>query len=130
MTKYNHPAANCEAVGPTLPSGVQAGRYFEEHGLVTWERSIASKHILRFLDAFTINEGLLRQIQERGVDLIRYKLAAEGTYETSLSSFLQSRAFLPGFAAGEHVYALPRDQWDFQTTSREPSLFDPVGQPA
>ena len=106
--------AVCEGSGPCLPSGAQVGIYKEGAGVLIWERGIRQKHILRFLDALTINVGLLRQLQRDGVQLVRYKLNGDGAYEIALASFLESCSILQGFAAGEDVFALPRSEWDFR----------------
>ena len=117
MQKHTASTAVCEGSGPCLPSGAPAGIYIEEDGRLIWERRIKQKHILRFLDALTINVGLLRQLETDGVQLIRYQLHGDGVYEIALASFLESCSILQGFAAGEDVYALPRDKWDSEAKS-------------
>ena len=117
MQKHTASTAVCEGSGPCLPSGAPAGIYIEEDARLIWERGIKRKHILRLLDALTVNVGLVRQIQRDGVQLIRYKLDGDGTYEIALSAFLEKCSILHGFAAGEDVFALPRDQWDFEARS-------------
>lgn len=114
MHKHTKSSAVCEGSGPCLPSGAPAGIYAEEDGRLIWERGIKRKHILRFLDALTINAGLVRQLRKDGVQLIRYKLDGDSTYEIALAAFLEKCSILHGFAAGEDVYALPRNQWEFE----------------
>ena len=77
-----------------------------------WCRRVREKHILRFLDAWTLNEPLLPQLRAAGVSLLRY-VAPEGAYEAGLDTFLQRAAKLPSFACGETVLALPRCKWQF-----------------
>jgi len=73
--------------------------------------------VLRFLDAWTINDSILRQILTDRVDEVRYR-AREGVYTISLTDFIDKATLLRAFACDEDVYALPRDQWDFE---EEPS---------
>ena len=77
--------------------------------------------MLVFLDAFTVNKGLLGQIEGNGVDEIRY-IADEGEYSMELPSFLSKATILRKFACGEDVYALPRSEWRFCPKSREKPL--------
>ena len=113
--------------GPRLPNGRRAGRYLEEEGVLVWERMVQRKHILRFMDAFSVNEGLVAQIRRAGVRLIRYVLDGD-TYEITVTEFLSSCAVLPRFARGEDVYALPRASWRFQPRLDDFGLFAFAGK--
>ena len=128
MKDYINVVEECEA--PKLPNGAKVGTYLNENGILVWRRRIKPKHVLRLLDALTVNAYILEQLRQDGVLSIRYCLVGWGVYETSLASFLEKSAFLPGFAGGEDVHALPREQWDFQPTGTGLGLFESVGQPA
>ena len=117
MNKDIKSAVICEGGGPRLPNGQQVGSYSEESGRRVWSRNVCQKHLLRFLDAWTINDVLLRQLAVDRVGLIRYR-AREGVYTVTLSDFLEKANLLRAFACDEDVYALPRDQWAFE---EEPS---------
>ena len=122
MQQYTESTAVREGNGPRLPSGGQVGSYLDKDGVRVWERKITQKHILRFLDALTVNARLLRQVREDGVQRIRYELAGNGAYEISLAAFLERCSMLQGFARGEDVYALPRCEWEFTPLARERPL--------
>lgn len=110
--KHTESLAVCEGGGPRLPSGHQLGSYSEEGGKFVWTRKVCNKHLLRFLDAWTLNEGPLRQISSDCVDRIRY-VSREGLYEVELAEFQIKATVLRRFACGEDVYALPRSEWAF-----------------
>ena len=112
MHKNTRSLTVCEGGGPRLPNGQQVGSYSEEGGKLIWTRNVCQKHLLRFLDAWTINDGLLRQLCMDHVALIQYR-AREGVYEIALSDFLEKAALLRAFACDEDVYALPRSVWSF-----------------
>ena len=114
-------ARTCEAGGPRLPNGRQVGTYSEEDGRLVWTRNVCQKHLLRFLDAWTINDDLLRQIAADGVHLIRYQ-SREGVYEITLIEFMESANLLRAFACDEDVYALPRGKWSFEPKSGSKQL--------
>ena len=114
--KNTQTKATCEVDGPRLPNGQEVGNYIEEDGLSIWERNVKRKHILRFLDAWTINELIVRQLVADCVDEIRYK-TCEGIYVVSLEDFLEQATLLRAFACDEDVYALPRNQWHFEEGS-------------
>lgn len=112
MQQHTRSIAVCEGGGPRLPNGQQVGSYSEEDENCVWTRSVCQKHLLRFLDAWTVNEGVLRQVSMDRISLIRYR-AREGVYEITLSDFLDKATLLRAFACDEDVYALPRDAWSF-----------------
>jgi len=113
--------------GPRLPNGRRAGQYLREGGVLVWERNVHRKHVLNFMDGFSINEGLLKQLRRAGVRLIRYVLDGD-VYEIELTEFLASCAVLPRFARGEDVYALPRASWRFQPRLDDFGLFAFAGK--
>jgi len=111
------PNTNRHAVqlgAPQSPRGKRIGSYIEREGSTVWRRRVKQKHILRILDAFTVNETILGQLRQRKVDLIRYELRDVGSYEISLDSFLRLCTILRRFAEGEDVYAVPRSEWTFK----------------
>lgn len=128
MQQYTESTAVREGSGPRLPHGGKVGSCLKEDGVLVWERKITQKHILRFLDALTINVGLLRQLQRDGVQRIRYKLDGDGVYEIPLPTFLERCSILQGFAGGEDVYALPRSEWCYLPTLKHLDLFGPEGR--
>ena len=106
-----------KSIAVCLPSGSQVGKLVREDSGLVWERRIKTKHILRFLDALTLNDGLLRAIRGEDVILIRYRLRNVGVYEITLGRFLEKCSLLQGFANGEDVYAVPRGEWRFTPAS-------------
>ncbi len=88
------------------------GELRREGEAMVWCRCVRKKNILRFLDAWTLNEPLLTQLRQARVSLLRYR-APEGLYEADLGFFAQEAARLPTFACGETVFALPRRKWQF-----------------
>jgi len=127
MYEHTQSRAICEGAGPRLPNGRTAGRYLQEAGVVVWVREVRRKHVLHFMDGFSINEGLLKQLRRAGVRLIRYVLDGD-VYEIELVEFLSSCAVLPNFARGEDVYALPRASWRFQPRLDDLGLFAFAGR--
>jgi|GEM_PF-4336592 len=103
----------CGIGRPSLPNGQHVGSYSEEGGQLIWTRNVCQKHLLRFLDAWTINDSLLRKLTAHHVSLIRYR-SREGVYEVTLSDFLERATLLRAFACDEDVFAVARDQWDFE----------------
>lgn len=117
MQKHTASAVVCEGGGPRLPNGQQVGVYSEEDGRRIWTRNVCQRHVLRFLDAWTINDWILRQLLADRIDVARYR-AREGVYSIPLTEFIDKATLLRAFACDEDVYALPRDEWDFE---EEPS---------
>ena len=116
MRNHNESAVICEGGGPRLPNGQPVGSYSNEDGRLVWTRNVCQKHLLRFLDAWTINESIMRQLPADSVDEVRYK-TREGTYSIGLKEFLEEATLLRAFACDEDVYALPRGQWRFEEGS-------------
>jgi len=106
----------CEGGAPRLPNGQRVGTYSSEDGHTVWTRNVCQKHLLRFLDAWTINDTIVQQLLGDAVYLIRY-VSREGTYTVTLERFLAEVILLPAFACDEDVYALPRDKWEFKSES-------------
>ena len=109
------------ANGPTLRSSFVVGRFLSEDEHKVWERFVTDRHILRMLDAFTINAGILDQLVESGVDRIRY-VTKSGSYTVSLPHFVSRSRVLEKFANGEDVYALKRSDWTFATWREDAPL--------
>jgi hypothetical protein len=121
MQNCNTRSRTREMGEPRLPNGRQVGIYSEEDGKLVWTRNVCQKHLLRFLDAWTINDDLLRQVAADGVHLIRYQ-TREGVYEVSLAEFMEGANLLRAFACDEDVYALPRGSWSFEPKSGSKQL--------
>ena len=102
-----------EANAPVLPSQRRIGSYSRFRNGLLWTRNVQSKHLLRFLDGWSINRPLADQLEADAVDTIRY-VYSDGTYTVSLKTFLSEATILKSFAKGEDVFVLPRDRWDFE----------------
>lgn len=44
---------------PTLPNGFPVGRLLTENGLLVFERKVTRRHLLRFLEAWTIGDSAM-----------------------------------------------------------------------
>ena len=111
----------CEVSGPRLPSGRQLGSFSDEGDKRVWIRKVKTDpHLLRIRDAWTINRPILEQLQQAGVDVIRY-VADSGTYEIDVSEFLLHAEKFEKFANGEDAFALSRANWTTHA-SGEPEL--------
>lgn len=120
--KSNRSNSGCEGTRPSLPGGRPVGELKREHGVLVWERRVRSKHVLRMTDSWTVNHGILRQLADFGVTLLRY-IAPEGTYEVALDDFVRSSSVLRKFARGEDVHALPRSNWAYMPRLGQLDLF-------
>lgn len=108
-------------------TGKPVGKLRYEAGCLVWERTVGKAHVLRMVDGWTINRGILRQLSKARVDLVRY-VAPEGVYEITLSVFMEACRLWEGLANGEDVYSLPRSShhWHFQPNTKLLGLFDMV----
>ena len=113
MRKYVSRKRVVGAKGPILPSSYVVGRFLNEDGNKVWERFVTDRHLLRMLDSYTINAGILDQLLEHRVDRIRY-VTTRGTYEIPLRDFISQSKLLRGFANGENVHALARSAWSYR----------------
>jgi len=119
--KHNNNAIASISNGPRLPSGKQLGNYSDEGEKIVWIRRVSvDRHLLRIRNAWTINRPILEQIQQAGVDVIRY-VEGSDDYEVDLSEFLQRAEIFKNFANGEDAFALSRAKWTTHS-SGEPEL--------
>lgn len=118
IDSHNNPTLEIQ-----LPGGARLGEIRRDEGTLVWERSVEGKHVLRMMDAYTINRPILAQLLRLDVDLVRY-CAPEGRYEIPLDVFVTTSKRLPGFANGEDVHALARSSWLFEPADRLLGLFD------
>ena len=91
-------------------------------GCLIWERKVSPAHILRMRNAWTVNYGILQQLESFSVVLLRY-IAADGVYELPLQEFRRKAQRHPKFAAGEDVYSVPRREWRFRPNLCQLELF-------
>jgi len=105
-----------------LPNGKPVGRLLVEAGCLIWERNVSPAHILRMRDAWTINEGIWRQLEAYRVVLVRY-IALDGVYEVLLAEFRRKSQLHPKLASGEDVHSLPRREWRFRPNLCQLELF-------
>jgi len=105
-----------------LPNGQPVGGLLVDAGCLIWERKVSPAHILRMRNAWTVNYGILQQLESFSVVLLRY-IAADGVYELPLQEFRRKAQRHPKFAAGEDVYSVPRREWRFRPNLCQLELF-------
>jgi hypothetical protein len=102
----------------------------DRDGLRTWEcRVRESKHLYKRLDAWTVSKVILKQLQDLGVERIRFIVLDQGgeIYEVSLAEFLELAEPLDQSGwkqETEPQYGLARRHWQKRESAvRQLALF-------
>ncbi len=99
------------------------GKIVVEDGVRIWETKVReSRHLFRALDAWTLSETILRQLQDLEVERIRLIVADRDgeIYEVSVADFLKQAELLDQSTWSnrtEEQYALPRKHWELKRGS-------------
>lgn len=102
---------------------IKRGKIIDEEGIRVWETRVQAyradgrpKHLFVSRDAWTLSSTILGQLQELGVDRVRFVATdLSETYQISLSEFFRLAEPLDQSkwsGRTEKQYALPRKYWE------------------